>query len=142
MGTFPGNALFDTRRVTSTSGVDMRSYQNAVCLLVALCIAIMPPAAYARYELGAPSHTAAGETGDMADCPFMMEIGAKQAKHSEDKPDRDDCAPQACYLKCFHSPAIDTLLVELGDLPFCFEAENFAPPLSPPHEPPTPPPQI
>jgi hypothetical protein len=119
----------------------MWNYQSAVSLLVALCISIMPAAAYARY-VSYPSQTVAGETGDMADCPFMKEMAAKQGKHSEGEQDRGECAPTACYLKCFHSPAVGASLVELGDLPLCFEVENFSPPLYPPDEPPTPPPQV
>lgn len=113
-------------------------------MLVALCVSIMPAAAYARYEsVSQRAHTIPDSAGAMADCPFMNEMLPKQAKQSEDVPGKgDDCSLAACFLKCFHSPDIGVSVVEVSDLPLCFEVENFSPPLFPPHEPPTPPPQI
>jgi hypothetical protein len=112
-------------------------------MLVALCVSMMPAAAYARYDpVSQRSHTIADEAGHMAHCPFMNEMLTKQAKQSEDQQDKgDDCPMAACFLKCFHSPDVGGPLVELSDLSLCFEVKNFSPPLFQAHEPPTPPPQ-
>lgn len=117
----------------------MWNFRSAASILVVVCISMMPAAAHACYEpVSERSHT----IGDMADCPFVKELLAKQAKPSGDQQDKGDgCSPAACFLNCFHSPDVGAARVELSELPLCFEVKNFSPPLFPAHEPPTPPPQ-